>query len=180
MVPADHRAAGAVAAQDVLQHYGIKGQKWGLRRKNPSGGSSGPEPVTVKVKGGKGIVKTKGGGGQLPSEDAVNAAAYKQKAKSSSVAALDNKELQALVQRMNLEQQYAKLTAEPSRADKGQKFIKSVLAVGKTANDVYAFANSPAGKLLQAQMKGAGVPTPKGPKVKPYKSSMQKVKAIKP
>jgi hypothetical protein len=122
----DGQVVGKTEDGDPIVHYGIKGMRWGVRRRD-GGSGGGPQPVTVRVKPGKGIVKVKGGSGQLPSEDAVNAAAYKQKAKASGTAALDNKELQSLVQRMNLEQQYAKLAAQQNVKSKGRKFTEAII-----------------------------------------------------
>jgi hypothetical protein len=125
--------------------------RWGVRRKDPS--SDGEGAVTVRSKKGKGIVKVSGGAKREASDDAVKAAAYKQKAKASTTDSLTNDELKALVARLQLEQQYAKLTNTPSRLDKGQNKVKTLLSVGSTANDIITFANSPAGKALKKQLK---------------------------
>lgn len=109
---------GAAAAQRVLQHYGVKGMRWGIRKR-----PVGPSPVVVKIdtKAKKGqTISTSGGHQQAPSDDAVSAAIARRKAQSSGTNSLDNNELQALVKRMNLEQQYAKLNPP---APKG--FIRS-------------------------------------------------------
>lgn len=102
--------------EDLL-HYGVKGMKWGVRR---------PQEVSVKTRPGK-LVKTSGGKFHGPSEDAVQARVSKQKVKSSSIDSLSNKELQALVNRMNLEQQYDRLKAEPQRRSLGMKFAVTIL-----------------------------------------------------
>ena len=114
-------------ADDFLEHYGVKGQKWGVRRKRPSGS---------------------------PSEDARRAAGLKKK----SVSELNNKELQDLVSRMNLEQQYSRLN--PKKSSKGQKFVKEVLALGVTMNAVIAFAKSPAGKATSKAFSKAALKNP--------------------
>jgi hypothetical protein len=110
---------------DFLEHYGIKGMKWGVR-KDRSGGRD-QKGVGYVVKPGKGIVKTTGGKGHMPTEDAVRKAATKQKAKASSTDALSNQELKQLVERMNLEQQYKKLSAQQSTQSAGAKFIKGMI-----------------------------------------------------
>lgn len=89
---------------DALQ-YGVPGMKWG-RRKDRT-----PAP----------------GSGKSASSDATRAAKAKQIAKRSGVKALSNEELQALVTRMNLEQQLGKLTP-PSRAKKARMTITKTLA----------------------------------------------------
>lgn len=113
-----------------LEHHGIKGMKWGVRRadKNSTEGHS---------------------------EDAMRVAASKAKLKKAkSTHVLTTRELQELVTRMNLEQQYANLASkEPTKIGKGQKYLKGALTVGRTANDVLSFVNSPAGKLIKDQLR---------------------------
>jgi hypothetical protein len=58
---------------------------------------------------------------------------------------LSDKELQQIVTRMNLEQNYKRLT-QPKQSNT----LKKVLATGATINGVIAFANSPAGKAIKA------------------------------
>jgi len=111
--------------EDFLAHYGIKGQKWGVRRKDPSG--SAPTSVDVQTKPGKGVAKTTGGTNHPVHEDAKKAAVSKQVAKKSSTDALSNQELQQLVSRMNLEQQYTRLKAGDPRADRVSKFLSKLL-----------------------------------------------------
>jgi hypothetical protein len=134
---------------EVLEHFGVKGMHWGVRKDRP--GTTGGEAVTVRVRAGKRVVTT-GGHGQGPHEDAVKAAISKRTAKKSSTDALSTKELQDMVNRMNLEQQYSRLTAGPNRIKKGLSVVKTILSVGKTVNEAVAFANSPAGKALRTAL----------------------------
>lgn len=98
-----------LSKSSALAHYGVKGMRWGVRRSSSK--STGPEDITLKTVPGK-RVSAKGGGRHPASEDARTAAIYKQKARKSTVDSLSNKELQALVNRMNLEQNYSRLTAD--------------------------------------------------------------------
>jgi len=131
-----------------LKHHGIKGMKWGVRR--PLGPTGRVEVTTITTPGKK--VKAEGGSGQPAHEDAVRVATSKQKAKMSTTDSLSTKELQELVNRMNLEQQYSRLTSDPSKstAKQGQQKVKDILSMAKTANEVYTFANSPLAKQLAA------------------------------
>lgn len=100
------RGRSAVAAifkerGDVLQ-YGVKGQKWGVRR-------SREERAAAKT------------------PDAKAADAAKDKAKKLGTSSLSNKELQALTTRMNLEQQYSRLSTQGKQKSAGQKFIENQL-----------------------------------------------------
>jgi hypothetical protein len=138
---------------DVLQHYGVKGMKWGVHKKSSSG-SSGPEPVSVRAEAGKKI-KTSGGKGHGPAGEAIDTAVARQKAKKSKVQSLSNKELQDAVRRMQLEQQFSQLSSQGSTIAGGKKLVKELLGLGKTANEVQAFSNSPAGKSLKDQLAAA-------------------------
>lgn len=102
------------------RQYGVKGMKWGVRK--PDGSPPGPaSEVVATQKAGK-RVKTAGGTGRTASEDAVKAAVSKQVAKKSTTDALSNQELQQLVQRMQLEANFKRLSADDKTA--GQKFIQ--------------------------------------------------------
>jgi hypothetical protein len=129
------RASTIDRGVDYLEHFGVLGMRWGYR-KLPNGNYS------------KGFSFGRGAPKSPPSEDATAAQEHRSTAKSSGVQALSNAELQRVVSRMNLEQQYAKLTAKPGRIAKGQKFTKTVLGVGATANDIYTYSQSPTGKKL--------------------------------
>ena len=120
------------AADKFLAHYGIKGMKWGVRRR----------------RGADGLVEK--------SQDVQNAEAARAKiGKKGDTSALSNKELQSLVTRMNLDQQYSRLAGEEVKAKKssGKRVVQNILATGKTVNDVIAFVNSPAGKMVKDLLK---------------------------
>jgi hypothetical protein len=93
---------------EFLEHFGVKGMKWGVRkRRDSSPGSSDYERASAA----KNVAKTKG------------------------TKALSNEELQALVNRMNLEQQYSRLQG-PSAGTQfrrgATKFVVSTIAdIGK-------------------------------------------------
>lgn len=130
--------------EDFLAHYGILGMKWGVRRRRGPDGTvsgnskvaskinritnkisppSGPEPVRVQARPGQ-RVKAEGGRNVSPSEDAKRAAAMRQIARSSTVDALSNKQLEALLKRMNLERQYAQMNPPTGAKAFIRKFLK--------------------------------------------------------
>lgn len=101
------------AVDDFLMHFGVKGMHWGTRKNRSS------EP---------------------PSSDAAAAAAAHEKAKTGGgTHVLSNSELEALTKRLNLEQQYKRLTTPtgPSNAKKGRDFIGDVIGIGKMGVDAY-------------------------------------------
>lgn len=106
---------------NILAHHGVKGMRWGVRRKNVGT----PNEVTVSVDKGK--LKAKGGEGHAPSEEAKAAAATKQKAKASGVHSLSNEEIQAAVTRMNLESNFKQATVKTKQTVPGQKFVLNLL-----------------------------------------------------
>jgi len=136
-----------------LEHVGIKGMKWGVRRDRTPAGQT---VATQKKPGGK--VKVVGGKSIPAHPDAINAKVSAQRAKKSGTHALSNKELQDLVTRMNLEKQYSTLSSKPkdqtvsAKIDKGEKYAKKAVKVGKTGHDVYKFAKSPAGIAIAASI----------------------------
>jgi 2'-5' RNA ligase len=99
----EEMAMWAEGEVDVLKHHGVKGMRWGVRRKNV--GSADEKVVST---------------------DAAKAAGARDKAKKQGKQALSNEEMQALVTRMNLEKQLSSLTP-PTRAQKGAKFVGNLL-----------------------------------------------------
>lgn len=141
---------------DMLAHYGVLGMRWGKRK---SEGNSVVEVSTTATPGKK--VTAKGGQNSPASSDAIRVAAAKQKAKTSTTDSLSTKELQELVNRMNLEQQYSRLTETKGffdKIDNDKKKVDKLLAAGQTANNVATFLNSPIGKglksIVKAKLKG--------------------------
>ena len=108
---------------EVFAHFGIKGMHWGVRRSRTQIDAS---------------------------DDHNNAAAAKQKAKKGGTKALSNKELQDLVNRMNLEQQLSRLSEnQPSKFKKGKNAVQTILGVAKTAQEIHSVVNSPLGKEIR-------------------------------
>ena len=130
--------SGSNSVDEIIAHYGVLGMHWGQRKRE--NGSYGPTPIITKEKPGKKI-KTSGGKLNPASSDARVAAIAKQKARSSTTDSLSTKDLQDLVMRMNLEQQYSRL-APKSTSQKVRKFVADILLntgkqqASKFANDV--------------------------------------------
>ena len=114
-----------------LEHYGVKGMKWGVRRS--------PKQLARARSERREASK---------SDDKKRHDTNRKKGTDN----LSDKDLQKLVNRMNMEQNYSRMN--PSKLKRGQAAAATVLAVGATANQVIAFANSPAGKKLSNAIKG--------------------------
>lgn len=119
--------------KNLLSHHGVKGMKWGVRRRNVGT----PHEVVVSTKPGK--IKTSGGEGHSPHKDAVDAAVLSQKLKKSGTHSLSNDDLQKLALRLNLEKNVKQ--AQVSSTHPARKFVANTLAnvakqaVTKAAND---------------------------------------------
>lgn len=111
---------------DILEHHGVKGMRWGVRRK----ATVGPQEVVVSDKRKK--IKTSGGAGHPAHPDAVRARTSGQIAKKSGAKALSDKELQAYAKRIQLEQNVKRLQYNESSPP--VKFVKTLLGqTGKNA-----------------------------------------------
>lgn len=138
----------------ILEHHGIKGQRWGVRRRRGANGEL--VPVTTQTNRSGQITKTSGGQNHPTHEDARRALTSRQVAASSGTHALSTQELRTLVNRMNLEQQYAQLSSSKSSRAKirnGTSAARDILAVGNTINEAHKFATSPAGKAVASALK---------------------------
>jgi 2'-5' RNA ligase len=119
-----------------LEHHGVKGMKWGVRRSDPSGGGSHKSESGV-------------------SDDARRARETAAKIRTAGgTKSLSNKELQELITRMNLEQQYSRLRTADKSFERSKKIINNATFVGKTVNDAIAFSRSPAGMALRKAIVG--------------------------
>ena len=106
-----------VVDEEILEHHGIKGMHWGVRRKNPSAGP----PV---------------------SEDHQRVSALRTRRKGSGTRTLSNKELQDLITRLNLEKQVKQL--DPTAKEAVAGFLTGLLRdtgkqqVSRAVNDAAA------------------------------------------
>lgn len=124
----------------VLQHHGVKGMKWGVRKEAPTGGGK--------------VASLKKGGVEHP--DAKRANDAHKVATGHGTAALSDAEMKKLVERMNMEQQFSNLNKPNTggaKIKKGRAFTKDLIDTGNTVNSAIAFANSPAGKALKTALK---------------------------
>lgn len=101
-----------------LQHYGVKGMRWGIIRDRLHGGTGSAEGDAAKVKRllekdkvakNKDALKRRQIVDLNPTKDHRDASRVRVKAKVSGVKTLTNDDLQVLITRMNLERQFVDL-----------------------------------------------------------------------
>lgn len=86
---------------EFLSHYGVKGQRWGVRNKSSSAAPASADGSKVEK------IRTT--------------------AKSSGTNALSNKQLQTAIDRMRLEKQYSELASQTATKSAGQKFVTALI-----------------------------------------------------
>lgn len=111
---------------NILEHFGVKGMKWGVRNKSRS--------VTVSDKGRK--LKTSGGHGRPASGDAVRARTTGQIGKKSGLKALSDQELESYRRRLQLESSVKRLEFEEKSP--ARRFVGKILQEqgSKAANQI--------------------------------------------
>lgn len=162
--------------ENELMHWGIKGMKWGVRRYQNKDGSLTPagkkryDKEMAKLKEEEKIAKNK-----LKTQAKLNKLDEKRKevealksgkpiakktqqSSKPSVKDMSDEELRQTVNRLLMEQQYAKLN--PQQVSAGQKFVKKVM------NDVVAPAATEVGKNVLKDAMTKAVKNASGPSKK--------------
>ena len=129
-----------------LEHFGVKGMKWGIRKSDVPAGETRVTQQGKKIKG-------EGGKGLPANDDAKKAAVSKQKVKGSGIHSLSNKELKDLQTRMNLEQNVRELTAKEKQqtANPAARFIRRTL-LNSGKQEAQKAANNAAAKSVAKMM----------------------------
>lgn len=126
-----------VVANGVLEHFGVKGMKWGFR------------------KNADGKVEKTGRTAAPKSADAQRADEIRKK----KVSEMSNEELQALNTRLSLEQNYASLAFKQDTKEirAGQEIIKTLMGTAKMAGDVSGLISgattSPSAVIIKSLIK---------------------------
>lgn len=139
-----------------LAHYGTKGMKWGVRKKDSSDSSGGGTSRKSK-RAAKKIEKAKAKA-KANSSDYDEAQKAKKVIKYGGTKKLSNKELQAVIERGRLEAQYKSQSKGGSAAKErlGKAVVDSVADVGMAeATRLAPKGNQQAEKLLAAAGVGA-------------------------
>lgn len=155
-------STGSRSVESILEHHGIKGMKWGVRRATRVTGPSVPRRVTVKTTSStkmKTTIRTKGGEGHPAHGDAIKAKRASQKYKKSGSHALSNAELQRIITRANLEQQAARVTPKSATAQllSGEHFSQKFLRTPQGKQSVAAAKRIALSKPVRKKLAAAAV-----------------------
>jgi hypothetical protein len=115
---------GEEIASNVLEHFGVKGMRWGVRKAQQDANASEEHKSLATVQ-----KKAKAGGG---------------------TKALSNKELMDAIQRMNLENQFQDLKKKRSRISKGLNLVKVITGTAKSGQDTFNTAKTIADTIRKA------------------------------
>ncbi len=129
-----------------LKHWGIKGMKWGVRRYQNKDGSLTPAG------------KKRYSDGSTSSSSTSKSSQTSQQPKKKTVSEMSDQELRDAVNRLRLEQDYAKLN--PEKVSRGKKFVDNLLdetlsGVARGAGSASAIAVTSLGKILGEQLEKA-------------------------
>lgn len=129
-IPGVLNALGIDEDEDNVEHHGVKGQKWGVRRSRSARARAGGASKTKKTS---------------------KAEPFAKKAPKAPKK-MSDQELKKVINRMNMEKQYKDLTAP--KASPAKKFVTEVLVnVGK--QQATAYANKGAQMAIEAMIKKA-------------------------
>lgn len=148
----------ATPVSDVdLQHYGIKGMKWGVRRKNPSGKSSSSK--SDKPADSKKTPSFSGKLVALPRKKPVTKPIQKKEItlkpepkKNKPLSELTDTELRDKISRLELEQRYSQLTETPKaekRKSEGRKAAERVI-INLASNTAQSYGQHLINKGIQS------------------------------
>lgn len=107
--------------ENELTHYGVKGMRWGHRKSSLNG--------TKKAFDESGNILRS-------MRDIDNTSRNIKRRKSKDLSAMSDTELRTVITRINLEKNYANLTAEP--VSRGRQFISDFLDVGVSVASIGA------------------------------------------
>jgi hypothetical protein len=134
-----HKIDPNQSVSSFVQHWGIKGMKWGIRRNNPSSSSSSKSSKDSSDEAKTSTTKT-----EPPKAKEHN---RMKELLLKDPSEMTNAEIQELSQRMNLERAVAKMQYDQSTLGKGEKIVNDTArVVGSVNNLAKAVSKNPFAK----------------------------------
>lgn len=148
----------AVEVDDFFAHYGIKGMRWGVRkRRSAGGGSSKSKPSKSAPAKPQNHTETpvhKQAASQTPGKTSGGVHTPSNRLPPHEVKKLTDKELKDRIARIELEQKYAKLTAP--QLSPGRKMINEILQ-NTARNSAQSILSTVSTHYIDQLMKSAGL-----------------------
>lgn len=119
----------------VLEHAGVKGMRWGVRKRSSKGSvkitsSTSGKSAEIKINPKKTTVDASSG--TISTSSKREAKSISSQIKKNKVKMMSDDELKTRINRLKLEQEYKKLTV--AQRSPGQKLVREILAeTGKSA-----------------------------------------------
>lgn len=137
--------------EDYLAHYGTKGMKWGVRKKQPSSGGSKRSAVKKKLTS---ISKqTISSFKQRRLDRKAKAAIKKEEQESESIKDISDQELRNRINRIKMENEYKQLTMSPKEKKRAET-RKAIANYGaKAATEIVKSFGNMTVKLIETRQK---------------------------
>lgn len=143
--------------EDYLEHYGVKGMKWGIRKSRVQLARE----ARARRRQEKREKKAEKKASRSSSSSSESSGEKRSSGSSGSTQTMSTRELQDAVNRLNLEKQYQALTtpANTQRKSIGRRYVESLpdIALQVAQQQTKQAANKIVGNAIDQKLKEAGL-----------------------